>query len=85
MNDVLHKITQNKRKDEVSIETMMIETALPSINQITIESILMEMWRNINFDLQFARERELLREQMDGHRSMGQNMALVPLQKKSFE
>ena len=38
-------------KDRVSIEILQQNTLIPSINQLAVETTLMECWRCLNFDL----------------------------------
>ena len=84
VNDLMRKILGVPRIDGIKIQTMMEKTGIPSINQVTVEVIMMEMWRSMKFNLQYSADRQLLQRDVDGHRSEGTRRAIVPMLKKSI-
>ena len=82
VNRVMRTILSVKLSDKISVETMMEITGIPSVNRLTIESILIEMWKGINFDLQYTDGRTVLERVIPGSRSEFEKLAHIPLQKK---
>ena len=51
-NDAMRLVLNKKRKDLVSRETLLREYNTKSVNQITAEAVVMEMWRAHKFKIE---------------------------------
>ena len=51
LNGIMRIITQTPQPDKLSTEELLIQTGLPSLNQMTVESVLTEMWKADKYEL----------------------------------
>ncbi len=49
MNDIGRAIVGSSRSDKRRVEDILIESGIPSLNQLVIRTICVEAWKSLNF------------------------------------
>ena len=84
LNNTMRLIAKSCLRDKESVQSLVKKTNLPTVNQMVVESTLIETWKSINFNLPVAKYLQPHQDHVQT-RAAGKHLLQIPQLKNNHE